>query len=227
VRLILATKEALGLHERRTVYVDSIVTRVGIPAHTEVADEVARRSLTLLRNEANTLPLLGTRTARVLSVTYRRTNDVLAGRWFNAGLRSRYPRLTTADVGRDTGAAVYEGLLRQARASNLVVVSLYVTAVSYAGSVAIPDEAASFIRSLERQGTPHVIVSFGSPYLASDLPDARAFLLAWSGSEASQRAAAQGLFGAFPIAGRIPTRIPPHFRIGDGIQLPARADAGG
>jgi len=38
----------------------------------------------------------------------------------------------------------------------------------------------------------------------------------------SQRAVARALFGEIPILGRTPTRIPPSFEIGDGIQLPRR-----
>jgi beta-N-acetylhexosaminidase len=222
VRLLLKTKEDMGLHEQRTVPLRDIPKLVGIPAHTAVADSIARRSITVLRNGGGLLPLLGTRTARVMSVTYRRTSDVLAGRYFNRRLRQTYPRLTTANVDRDTGPGLYDGLLRQARRSALVIVSTYVTAVSYSGSVAIPEEASDFIKSLDELRIPHIVVSFGNPYLISDFPDVRAYMLAWSGSEASQRAAASALFGDFPIIGRSPTRIPPFFEIEDGIQIPAK-----
>ncbi len=217
-RRILAAKERLRLHEKRTVPVDDIYLNVGIPEHVAVAEEIARRSLTLLRNEGDLLPLLGTRSARVLSVTHRRQTDILAGRYFEARLRAAYPRLTAATTLRDTGPAVWEGLLRQARSSDLVVVSLYVTAVSFSGSIA---PVSGFIQALSDAGVPHVVISFGNPYLLRVFPDAQAYLLAWSGSVVSQRQAAHALFGNFPISGRTPTRIPPFFEIGDGIQLPA------
>jgi len=220
---ILGAKERMGLGERATVDVDQVFQRVGIPAHVEVAEEIARRSLTLLKNERGLLPLAGTRTARVLSVSFRRTNDLLAGRYFNTRLRSVYPRLTTADVARDTEAAVWGGLLRQARGSDLVVVSLYVTAVSYSGSVAVPEDVSDFIGELARARVPHVVISFGNPYLLNEFPDAQAYLLAWGGAEVSQRAAVGALLGDFELTGKTPTRIPPGFDIGDGIRLPARA----
>jgi len=222
VRRLLEAKERMGLHLEREVPVREVAQTVGIRRHEEVAQEVANRSITLLRNEGDLLPLLGTRTAQVLSVTFRRTTDLMAGRVFNETLRGRYARLTTADVDRDTPADVYATLLRRARSSALVVVSLYVTTVSYSGSVAIPERTAEFIQSLAREGVPHVVVSFGNPYLLSEFPDVRAYLLAWSGAEVSQRAAARSLFGDIPIQGRTPTRIPPFFQVGDGLQLPAR-----
>lgn len=219
---LLRAKEGLGLDREREVPLERVTSLVGIPAHTAVADSIARASITLLRNERNILPLLGTRTANVMSVTYRRTTDILAGRAFNQRLRGTYPRLTTADVHRDSGAGLYDGLLRQARNSALVVVSTYVAVVTASGSVALPGEVTDFVRRLSASGVPHVVVSFGNPYLITDFPDIQAYVLAWSGSVSSQRAAADALLGRFPITGRTPTRIPGFAEIGDGIQLPAK-----
>jgi beta-N-acetylhexosaminidase len=127
---------------------------------------------------------------------------------------------------RDSSPSDYDAVLRQAVRSQLVVVAMYVTAVSYQGSVAIPEETVEFVQALVERGIPHVVVSFGNPYLLADFPDVQAYMLAWSGTEVSQRAAYQALFGQFPIKGRTPTRIPPSYAIGDGIQLDARAARG-
>jgi beta-N-acetylhexosaminidase len=88
--------------------------------------------------------------------------------------------------------------------------------------VAIPEEVSGFIQDLAEASIPHVVVSFGNPYLLREFPDAQAYMLAWSGAEVSQRAAVRALFGDIEIQGRTPTRIPPFFEIGDGIPVPAR-----
>jgi beta-N-acetylhexosaminidase len=223
---ILQAKEALGLPEKRTVDLEAIPSSMGTPEHLAVAEEIAEKSITLITNGGGLLPLRGTRSARVLSVTYRRPSDVLAGRYFNRRLRQTYPRLVTANVDQNTAGALSEGLIRQARNSALVVVSIYVTAVSYSNSVAVPDEVADFVRQLDAIGKPHVVVSFGNPYLITDFPDVRAYMLGWSGSEVSQRAAARALFGEFDIRGRTPTRIPGFAEIGDGIVVPRKTATG-
>ncbi len=224
---LLRAKESLGLHRVREVPLDEIPGKVGIPAHGQVADSIARRSITVIRNRRDLLPLLGTRSARVLSVSYRRTSDILAGRAFNERLRATYPRLVTADVGPDTGAGLYEGLVRQAGRSALVIVSTYVQAVSYSGTVALPEDAAAFIRRLTRLGVPNVVISFGNPYLISEFPDVGSYVLAWSGSASSQAAAADALLGRFDITGRTATRIPGFAEIGDGIRIPKRKSGDG
>ncbi len=222
VMRLLETKERIGLHEDRFVSIDKIQDVVGVPAHTEIADEIAERSITLLQNGRTLLPLAGTRSARVLSITYRRSSDLLAGRYFNRTLREVYPRLSTVELDADASDDSYTGALRRARNSQLVIVSTYVTAASISGRSTIPEELADFIQRLTRIGTPHIVVSFGNPYLISDFPDVQAYMLAWNGSEASQRAAARAMFGRFEVAGRSPTRIPPLFSIGDGIRVPVR-----
>jgi len=219
---LLRVKESLGLHEERLVDLTEIPRTVGTPAHTGVADEIAEKSLVLLRNRGDLLPLLGTSSARVLSVTYRRPSDVLAGRYFNRHLRQTYRRLATAEVDRTTLPQLSEGVLDRARRSALVVVSTYVTAVSYSGSVALPQEVAEFVQALGDMGVPHMVISFGNPYLITEFPDVQAYLLAWSGSEASQRAAAKAILGELEIRGRTPTRIPGFAEIGDGIRLPKK-----
>jgi beta-N-acetylhexosaminidase len=222
VRKILVTKAAIGLDTLRSVPIERLKYAVGVPEHTQLAEQIAERSITVLKNEGNLLPLRGTRTAPVLSVTFRRTNDVLAGRTFNGQLRSVYSGLSTFELDRDSGPERYEALWRQVNGKALVVVSTYVTAVSYQGSVAIPTELSDFIRRLSESGVPHVVVSFGNPYLIRDFPEIRSYVLAWSGAQVSQRAAARALFGSFEITGRTPTRIPPLFEIGDGLTIPAR-----
>ncbi len=117
---ILRAKEQMGVHEDREVPIEDVTNRVGIPEHEAVAQEIAERSLTLLKNHRNLLPLLGTRRARVLSVSFRRPSDLLAGRFLNRGLRARYPRLVTADLDADTQPERYDALLRRARSSDLV-----------------------------------------------------------------------------------------------------------
>jgi beta-N-acetylhexosaminidase len=223
---ILRAKQDLELDEDALVDIEAIQSRVGIPAHTELAQEIANRSIALMKNERDLLPLAGTRSARVLSVTYRRRNDLLSGRYFDGRLRQTYPRLQTAVLDRSTDPVIYEALLERARRMQLVVVSLHVTAISYQGAMTLPEDLSAFVAALEEANVPHVVVSFGNPYLLREFPDARAYMLAWSSSRASQRAAAGALFADFPIQGHTPTALPPYFDIGDGILVPSRDGAG-
>ncbi len=224
VRRVLGAKAQVGLDQERFVPLEQIGRLVGTPEHTQVADEIARRSMTILKNGSNLLPLIGTRSASVLSISIRRRSDLLAGRYFNSALRETYPRLRTLDLESGSDDSDYANALRRARGQNLVVVGTY---SSYAGSLDDRDRMAEFIEDLGRLGVPHVVVSFGNPYLISGFPETQAYMLAWNGSEASQRAAAGALLGEFDVLGRVPTRIPPVFALGDGIAVPQKVQAAG
>ncbi len=219
VRRILSVKEDLGLHRRAEVPLQAVPRTVGIPEHRALAREVAEQSMTLLRNDRNLLPLLGTRSADVLSVTYRSPNDLLAGKHMDATLRDTYPRLRSERLDRNTPDAVYEELDRRAARTDLVVVSLHVNNVARRDRTVLPDELTDFIDSLERRGVPHIVVSFGNPYLISEIPDVQAYMLAWGGGEASQVAAAKALFGEVATLGRLPANIPPLFALGHGLRI--------
>ena len=222
---ILHAKEQLGLHRERTVDLDDMRATVGVPSHLAVAREVADRSVTLLKDERELIPLLGTPTANVYSVTYRRPNDLRAGRAFNAGLRRTYRRLRTAYVEPETTRQEYDAILQRARGANLTVVSLHVGVRTASGSVALPREAVEFIKKLAGLSRPSIVVAFGNPYLLSEFPEVGTYLTAWSGIPVAERAAADAILGRIAVTGRAPTRIA-GFKIGDGLRVAAKGDKG-
>jgi beta-N-acetylhexosaminidase len=224
VRRVLAAKARVGLDKERMVPLEKIGELVGTPDHVAVADEIARRSITVLKNGSNLLPLRGTRTASVLSITFRRNTDLLAGRYFNQAMRQTYPRMSTIDVDVAGEPVDYQRILQRARGQALVIVGSY---SNYSGALDAREELTTFIKDLGKLGVPHVVITFGNPYLISDFPDTQAYMLAWNGSEASQRAAAGGLLGDFDVLGRAPTRIPPVFALGDGLSVPMKIQAAG
>jgi hypothetical protein len=126
------------------------------------------------------------------------------------------------DIDSDADEDTYARVLGRVSNQDLVVISTY---SSYAGAVDALEELAAFIEQVRRTGVPHVVVSFGNPYLITSFPEVQAYMLAWNGSEASQRAAARALVGQFDIMGRVPTSIPPLFELGAGLRVPMSAQA--
>ncbi len=81
----------------------------------------------------------------------------------------------------------------------------------------VPD---GLLQALAPFGDRLVAVSFGNPVTLSGLPEEAAILLAWDGAEASQRAAARGLFGEADVSGRLPIPFESH-ALGEGQDQPA------
>ena len=249
VRRLLEAKARLGLHRGALVDPAQVAAVVGAAAHRDAAARAAEASVTLVRDAAQALPLRpGT---SVLSVTYARQRDLLAGRAFDAELRShlpsptasggrRAPAFANARVGPETAWPVYDSLLRLARGFDAVIVSAYVPPVSGSGTMGLPAAPRTFVERLRRldrgveaavgtapatTGPSVVLVSFGSPYLISALPGVDTYLVAWGGREVSQLAAARAVAGTAGVRGRLPISIPPLYERGAGLDREAVARA--
>ncbi len=214
-RRVLELKARARLHEGAEVDPGAIPRLVGTQWHESFARGVAARSITLVRNEAGAVPLDRVESRSVLSVTFAGTNDLAAGRVFNREL-GRAVRVRRARIGFDTHPGVYDSLLRRARSVDAVVFSAYVRPGAARDSTDLPEEVRSFFDRLDAAGRTSVLVSFGSPYLLTSVPEAKTYLIAWGGADASQEAAALALLGA-PVSGRLPISLPPRHALGDGL----------
>jgi len=215
VRRVLELKARARLHEGAEVDPDAIPRLVGTQWNASFARGVAARSITLVRNEAGAVPLDSLESRSVLSVTFAGPNDLAAGRVFDREL-GRAVRVRRARIGFDTHPAVYDSLLRRAASADAVIFSAYVRPGAAADSTDLPEEVRGFFDRLAAAGRTAVLVSFGSPYLLTSVPDAETYLIAWGGADASQEAAALALLGA-PISGRLPISLPPRHALGAGL----------
>ncbi|HEU0014548.1 MAG TPA: glycoside hydrolase family 3 N-terminal domain-containing protein [Longimicrobium sp.] len=222
VRRVLEWKARAGLHRAREVPLEAVDEAVGTRAHRALADTVARRSITLVRDEGGLVPMVAREPRRVLSITYAAPADLNAGRVFDAELSYRGFRVERARVDERTHPAVYDSLRARAAAADVVVASAYVHPVDRRGSVGAAGGYAALVEELARGGKPVVAVSFGSPYLLDFHPGVPTYLLAWGGADVSQRAAARALTGLAPITGTLPVSLPPHHARGAGLRRDAR-----
>ena len=220
VRRILEAKARAGLHRGRAVSLEAVDDVVGVRAHRQLADTVARRSITLARDERGLVPM--TPGARVLSVTYADGVDLTAGRWFDRELAAQGFSVGSFRVDPGTRPETYARILALADSADVVVASAYVQPREHAGTVGAAGEFPQFVQTLAARGERVVAVSFGSPYVISYYPSAPAYLLAWGGAEVSQRAAARALAGRAAIGGRLPVSIPPALPRGTGLTREVR-----
>lgn len=218
VRRILAMKRGLGLDRRKLVSLDSARAIVGDSAHHAIAALVAARSMTLVKDSLQQIPLGARgRSPRVLSITVARRVDLGAGVAFNAELRRGVRALRSELVLADDPGPAYARLSRAADSADVVIVSSYMAQSWDAATTAQPREFVEFVAGLSRRGRRPILVSFGNPYLLAQTPGVAAYLAAWGGFPVSQQAAARALLGTAPIHGRLPIAIPPVARLGAGL----------
>ena len=217
VRRILTAKARAGLRQGRLVDLNAVDRIVTVPEHTNIAEDVAARSITLAQDRMNLVPLVRDSTKRILAITYADPSDLVAGRAFNEVIGQRLPAATTVRVDGRTTDAEYATLRAQADSAGLLVVSAYVSPREFSGTVGAQAGFSQFVEKSALSGKPIIVISFGSPYLLSAFPSVSSYLLAWGGSPISQRAAALALLGDREINGRLPISLPPALPLGAGI----------
>jgi beta-N-acetylhexosaminidase len=220
VRRILDVKKRLNLYEKRSPDLAAIANAVGTRAHEDVEAEIARRSVTLVREQAGVLPLR--KEAKVLSLVVA-DEPTLSGPagTLDKEIKLRVPgakivRLDTRSTPEEARAAV-----EAAGNADVVLLSLFVRARSGQGTFVIPEAAKAAIPALLASGRPVVAVAFGSPYLLRDFPGLPTYLCAWGSQDVVQFAAVKALFGEAAIEGHLPITIPGLAKRGDGITKPS------
>jgi len=212
-RRVLTAKAAAGLHRGARVDPAAVAAAVGTEPHREIARRVAERALTLARDRDGAVPLRPG--ARVLHVTYDDgrgyAGQVLQRELAAGGVSAEHVR-----VGPRTPAATFDGLRERAAAADVVVASIAIAPFQYR-ALGVQGGLPAFVEALAASGKQVIAVSLGSPYLLDAFPSVPAYLLAWDTGAAAEGAAARALLGTAPITGRLPVSLPPHHRLGEGI----------
>jgi beta-glucosidase-like glycosyl hydrolase/CubicO group peptidase (beta-lactamase class C family) len=220
---ILETKDRLGLPARRAGREGPApLADVGRPEDVERAFEIARRSITVVRNEG-ALPLRAEEPLRILHVVLSSEQrfDAIQGFPEDELARRRIPTVTVP-FGPDVSEESIGAVLARAREATHVIASCFARVGSYRGTADMPEPHVKLLRALAASGRPLVMVSFGSPYLLRQVPEAQAFVCAYGWAESSQRAAIGALFGEYPVTGKLPVTLPGICAYGQGLEMPRR-----
>ncbi|SCG64767.1 glycoside hydrolase family 3 protein [Micromonospora coxensis] len=190
---ILRMKAELGLFDDPFTTSEAVDSTVGTPAAQQVMADAARRSITLLRNQAGVLPLPANSGRHVL-VTGWGVNAVpsLANQLSSKGLVAT--PMWTGSPDQQTIRQV----VAAAGASDVVVV---LTNNAW-GDV----NQQNLVTALLATNTPVVTVSVGGPYDIAYFPAAPTYVAAYGYRDVSLVALADVLVGAEPV-GRLPVTV--------------------
>jgi beta-N-acetylhexosaminidase len=233
VQRILAAKARAGLHKTKTVNLDSVSTIVGSRANQAIADAVSGRSITLVKDERNQVPLSLPREAQVL---YLSVLDYPSGwriaapsRTFIPELRARWPNITSIELSDRTTPSEIELVRAMAPRFDAVIASVFVRTASFSGRMDLAAGLQRLLQDITRQtrqaDRPFVTVFFGNPYAAMFLRDLPAMLLTYDFYDRAEASAVRAIAGDAAIGGRLPIALPGMFEVGHGLSRPARTSS--
>jgi beta-N-acetylhexosaminidase len=216
VERILRAKAFAGLHRVRAVNLDALPAIVGGRAHQAVADEVSRKSITLIRDQRNQVPLKLAPEAQVLYLSILDSPSgwriAAPSRTFIPELKRRWAGVTAVELSERSTANEVELVRAMAPRYDAIVASVFVRASSGSGRMDLPANMQALLRALARQTEqsrkPLVTVLFGNPYTATFLPELPAVLLTYDYYDRAERSAVRALVGEAPIGGKLPIGLP-------------------
>ena len=223
VKRILEAKSRLNLQRRRTVDLRNIPRFVADPRFEQRVQEIANRSITLLENDAEALPLADT--SRFLVVSYVYEQDRRAP-LLDAVLKEEL-EVRSEDVGflmltPESASARTEELIQLANDADVVVFASFVRSGQSNDRPIIPWELSEALDELLKGGRTVVVAAMGDPYTVVELPQVSAAVTAYDFSAPSQRAVAKALFGEIDVGGTLPVRLSEKYPAGYGISLERR-----
>ena len=196
---------------------------VGGAEHRELADELARRSITLVRDDAGLLPLRLSPDQRVL-VIQPRPNDLTP-----ADTTSTVPALLAQAVRQRHGAtdgvvmsvepdeAEIAALRAQAAQSDLVILGT--------DAAQLRPAQADLAHALLSLGVPIVTVALRTPWDLTAYPESASHVCSYGILAPTIDALAAALFGKRDFEGRLPVKLGALYARGHGLRLRAAAGA--
>lgn len=190
-------------------------------AHQAVADEIAERSITLVRDEANLLPMRLNPEQRIAAIFPKpvdltpadTSSHVTPG--LGAALRQYHSNVDEYLIPYAPETDEIANLLESLREYDMLIVG---TLNAYAS----PSQA-EFVRQALKLGIPSVVVALRLPYDLTVFPEAETYVCTYSILEPSMWALAKALFGEIMFEGKLPVSIPGLYTLGHGVAAEAGA----
>ena len=220
VKKIISAKKWLGLFDDKLVDTTLISEKVNTKKHKRLASEISEKSITLLKNNKNIIPINPDnyyKTSLVLVRDTRSKNNLKKDKLIEEVLGENLNYVKTTTLSLRSRKKEYTNALKDIDKSDLIVLAYY---NSLGRSLEVNNDHSEFINEILGKKKPVVFISFGNPYLINQFKDIETYLVTYGETDFSQRAMADALVGKNKIQGKLPITIPQtEFKFGDGIQL--------
>ena len=217
VKRLLAAKYRLGLSQNRLVDLAKVNELVEKPENVREANRTAEKSITLLRNADNILPLATSEADQILFVVIAADDDAVEGIALIPEIMRRAPKAKIIRLDPRSTVEEYEKVMEQAKQFEKIILAPFVKRAALKGTVALPENQTNFVKQIIALKKPVAVVAFGSPYLIRQFPEVRNYVVTYAIEEVAQTAAVRTMFGEVSFTGKLPVSVPGIFEIGAGI----------
>ena len=212
VKRILSAKYRLGLTKFVPIDEKNIAQDLNAPRGLAVKQTLYENAITLVRNQNDLLPFRDLETLKIASLslgTERKTP-------FQDRL-SAYSTMSQLQTDKNVTEADARQLMQKLGDSEIIVVSFHDLTSSESKGYGITESELNFVKQLANSKKKVIIVNFGTPYALKYFDDFEWVIQANDEDYIAQDVAAQAIFGAIPMKGRLPVTASPRSRYNTGI----------
>ena len=198
---------------------ESISNVVDIKSHKKIADRIAQESITLVKDEKNSVPIKPEKINKLSHIILSmddEAKDYLS--ILSKDIKRTVRNTSEYFINYTLDDILIDNLINKISNSDVVVVSNLVRIRMDKGVSTIDKTHLEFIQKLsQKSNVPIIAIGFGSPYLNSyDYIDA--YLLTYGYGNISVKAAANALFGREDIVGTLPVNLNEEYVRGIGLK---------
>jgi beta-N-acetylhexosaminidase len=223
VRKLLTLKARLGLPKDRFVDEARVGEFVGTLAHLALVQEVADKSLTMIKNDG-VFPLAPGRTAKAVHIVVQKSDPDPVPATLSAKLAAAFPGTPTFALRPDMDPAVYDKAWLAVRDAELIVLSLFVPRNRLGDAAPFREGDLKFLNQVIAAKPGAVLaMSYGNPHLIRKIPEVGAFLVGygergWFGNQTVYfETFVKALKGELKPAGKLPVKVSDLYSIGTGL----------
>lgn len=211
---ILKAKYWCGLSEKQHVHTKNIYEELNTPESNALNAKLAEASMTLLKNDNQTLPIKQLDSLRIIEVSIGVKEENIFGKSLN-----NYASVKHAGIEHDAPKREVDSLFAKLKNYDLVILQLNKTNLKPASNFGVSAQSLILMDSISKV-KPTITVMFSSPYLLNTLKrtqNIKALIMAYEYTPFSQKAAADAVFSSIKINGKLPVTTKP-FNYNTGLE---------
>jgi beta-N-acetylhexosaminidase len=217
-RKLLAWKHQLGLFKQKITPIDEIDKIVSNKEVRDLAEEIAKQAVTLVKDQAGNLPIQKNKKIFVLAIT-NGPDISFVGTAFTRALRQNEIKFDFAALDERSTETEQKRAFDRAQNAEVVIAALYGRVRTGArNSGSLPAAGVNVLQKLLAQDKPLVGLSFGNPYLLRDYPNLKTYVVSYGDMPSLQRATANAILGNQDFYGKLPITVGSYPR-GTGLSL--------
>ena len=213
VKKVLRWKYRMGVTHFNKIKKENASAEVNDNKAKALRRKLIANALTLVRNNDHLIPI------KNLNLNIGTISIGDKGDHFQEHLNF-YKNVDVYSTGKDISEKEKNRLLNKLEKKDVVIIGLHAHSQRASREFGISSSAKRFIKNLNEK-TKTILVLFGNPYALKDFDEIENVLVAYEDADDIQEIAAQALFGAFSINGKLPVTVTEKSKYGMGITTTA------